>query len=234
MLAVLAAAACRSAPPYQGMDAQELYAHALQAYEDENWNESMRALERLLITYPAFPQRVEARLYLARSYYQRGEFITAESEFRRIVNTAPGHQLAPASSLGMCESLAGLSPKAERDQAYTEQALRACEATANDYAGTSEAGRAREIRLEMMEKLAEKNYINGEFYYRRNLIDSAIIYYDVVWQEYPETSWAPEALLRIYEANTRIGYDTEADEARDRLLTNYPDSRAAQALSNGA
>ena len=86
LVAVIGASACRSAPPYQGMDAQELYAHALQAYEREDWDEAVRALERLLITYPAFPQRVEARLYLAQGYEHREEFITAESEFRRIVN----------------------------------------------------------------------------------------------------------------------------------------------------
>lgn len=225
--------ACRSAPPYQGMDAQEIYAHALQAYEREDWRESVRALERLLLTYPAFPQRIEARLYLAESYYQREEFITAESEFRRLLNTAPGHELAAAASLGICRSYAGLSPKPQRDQSDTEAAVRACETTASDYAGTSEAGQAREIRLQMLEKLAEKDYMRGEFYFRRNLIDSALIYYTAVYEDYPDTSWAPEALRRVIEANTRIGYDVEAERARERLLSNYPDSPAAQALSNG-
>lgn len=226
--------ACTSAPPYQGMDAQEIYAHALRAYENEDWSEAIRALERLLVTYPAFPQRIEARLHLAESYFQRGEYITAESEFRRLLTTAPGHELAPAASLGICRSFAGLSPKPQRDQSDTEIAVRACETTANDYGGTAEAGEARRIRQEMLEKLAQKDYLRGEFYFRRNLIDSALIYYMAVADEYPETSWAPEALLRIIEANTRIGYDFEADQARERLLSNYPDSPAAQALTNGA
>ncbi len=216
------------------MDAQEIYAHALQAYENEDWTEASRALERLLITYPSFPQRTEARLYLAHAYYGDGQYITAESEYRRMLTTSPGHELAPAASLGICKSFAGLSPKPERDQTDTQAAVRSCETTAADYGGTAEANEARQVRLSMLEKLAEKDYRRGEFYYRRNLIDSALIYYQAVADEYPETTWAPEALLRIVEANTRIGYDVEADRARDQLLTNYPDSPAAQALSNGA
>jgi outer membrane protein assembly factor BamD len=216
------------------MDAQEIYAHALQAYESQDWQEASRALERLLITYPSFPQRTEARLYLAHAYYGDGQYITAESEYRRMLTTSPGHELAPAASLGICKSFAGLSPKPERDQTDTQAAVRSCETTAADYGGTAEANEARQVRLSMVEKLAEKDYRRGEFYYRRNLIDSALIYYQVVADEYPETTWAPEALLRIVQANTRIGYDVEADRARDQLLTNYPDSPAAQALSNGA
>jgi outer membrane protein assembly factor BamD len=236
LLAVVALGlgACRSAPPYQGMDAQELYAHALQAFEREDWDEASQAFERVLITYPAFPQRIEARLYLARSFYEKKEYITAEAEFRRLLMTAPGHQLAPAASLGICQAYAGLSPKPQRDQSYTEQAVRACETTAADYAGTPEAGQARLMRHEMLEKLAEKDFLRAEFYYRRNLIDSALLYFRLVSEEYPDTSWAPEALLRIYEGNLRIGYDTEAEDARADLLTKYPDSPAAQSLSNGA
>ena len=234
LVAALAIGACRSAPPYEGMDAQEIYAHALQAYENEDWKEASRAFERLLITYPSFPQRIEARLYLAHAYFGQRQYITAESEYRRMLTTAPAHELSAAASLGICRSFAGLSPKPERDQTDTQSAVRACEATTTDYAGTPEAAQARAVRLDMLEKLAEKDYRRGEFYYRRNLIDSAILYYQIVADEYPETTWAPEALLRIVEANTRIGYDVEANRARDQLLNNYPDSPAAQALSNGA
>ena len=234
LAAVVWLGACRSAPPYQGMDAQEIYAHALQAYEAEDWTEAIRALERLLVTYPSFPQRVEARLHLARAFVGRKEYITAESEFRRLLNTAPGHELAPEASLGICQAFVGLSPRPERDQSYTLDAVRACEETASDYAGTGAAGQARILRQRMLEKLAESDYLRGEFYFRRNLIDSALLYFELVEEDFPGTSWAPEAILRIYEANLRIGYDDVAEEARERLLANYPDSPAAQALSNGA
>jgi TolA-binding protein len=90
------------------------------------------------------------------------------------------------------------------------------------------------LRHEMLEKLAEKDFLRAGFYYRRNLIDSALLYFRLVADEYPETSWAPQALLKIYEGNLRIGYDTEADDARTELLDEYPDSPEAQSLANGA
>ena len=57
--------------------------------------------------------------------------------------------------------------------------------------------------------------------------DPAIKYFDFVANLYPETSFAPRALLGLYYSQQAIGYDDLADEARERLLNQYPDSEAA-------
>jgi outer membrane protein assembly factor BamD (BamD/ComL family) len=78
--------------------------------------------------------------------------------------------------------------------------------------------------------MAEKEFLNGEHYFRRRQYDSAIIYYQFVVDLYPETEFAPQALLGLYRANEAIGYSDLAVEARDRLLEEYPDSNEAAEL----
>ena len=94
--------------------------------------------------------------------------------------------------------------------------------------GTPEADEAGRIGKEMREKMAEDEFTHGQFYFRRGAYDSARIYFDDLLARYPDTSWAPKALLRLIQLLEKIGYDEEAAQARERLLKDYPDSDAAK------
>jgi outer membrane protein assembly factor BamD (BamD/ComL family) len=83
----------------------------------------------------------------------------------------------------------------------------------------------------MREKLAYKAYLNGMFYLRRQAYDAAIIYFNDAANGYPDTKWAPAALARVVEAYGRIGYRDEAEETRQRLLRDFPQSPEAQTLA---
>lgn len=225
---------CRSAPPYQGLSGDELFALAEERFAQGDWDETVRALERLLFAEPTFPRIVEARLRLAEAYYNKGDYLTAVSEYTRILDRHPGHELAPRAALGVCRSYAALSPHVQRDQTYTVQAVNACENVASDYAGRPEAQEASEIRDRMVEKLAEKIYIGGEFYFTRKLYDSAIIYFEDVIEAYPRSRAAAKAMLRLYEANRAIGWNDVAEQWKERLLREFPESPEARRLrANG-
>jgi outer membrane protein assembly factor BamD (BamD/ComL family) len=93
---------------------------------------------------------------------------------------------------------------------------------------------AETLRDQMREKLARKILIGGEFYFRRKLYDSGIIYFNDVLTSYPQTEAAAQALLFLYRSYTAISWDTEAEEAKARLLREFPDSEAAtEVRTNG-
>jgi outer membrane protein assembly factor BamD len=227
-------AACSSATPYQGLDVDELYALGVREFEEEDWDEAVRVFERLIFRDPTYSRLAEARMYLAGAYAEKEEYITAVSEFTRVLDRHPGHPLAPEAAMGVCRSYAALSPIIERDQSYTTQALNACQNVVSDYGGHPVATEAEGIRLEMEEKLAEKLLHAGEYYFRRKYFHSALVYYNLVLDEYPRTQTVAEALLRMYQSYLEIEWETEADEARERLLDQYPDSDAAREVrANG-
>lgn len=221
---------CASAPPYEGMEADELFALGARAFDDEDWDEATQAFERLIFTAPTYERLVEARMYLARAYYNKGEYITSVSTFRTIVDRHPGHELAPEASLGICQSYVAQSPHVQRDQTPTGQAWSACQNTAIDFRGTEIAAQAEELRDQMENKLARRTFENGDFYYRRNLLPSGIIYFKDLLERYPRNRWAAMALLRLYQSYTSLAWDTEAEEAKERLLREFPDSEAAREI----
>lgn len=226
--------ACGSAPPYQGLSTDQIFERGVAAFESEDWDESVRAFERLIFADPTHPRLAEARMYLARSYFNKEEYITAIAEFTRILDRHPGHALAPEASLGICRSFGELSPIVERDQSYTLQAVTACENVVLDFGGHEVSLEAEDIQDRMVEKLATKEFNTGDHYFRRKYWDSGIIYFNRVVEEYPEAQVVARALLRLYQTYLEIGWDSEAQEARERLLAEFPDSDAAREVrANG-
>lgn len=230
--ACLVLVACASTPRHQGLTSEELYALGQREFEEGDLGDAAETLETLLITFPQFRQAAEAQMLLARAYFEDKKYVTAQAEFRRVLDRYPGHAQAPQAALGMCRSAEALSPITQRDQTFTREAFQVCLQAARDYAGTPEADQAGEVAEVMRDKLARDDYETGKYYLDRGFHHSAIIYFDVILDQHAATDWAPTALAGLIEAYTELGYDDEVASARQRLLRDYPDSPEAQRVAN--
>ncbi|TFH66146.1 MAG: tetratricopeptide repeat protein, partial [Gemmatimonadales bacterium] len=76
---------CASSSEYEGLQPDELFDVGAREFDAGEWDKAVTVFERLLFADPTYPRSVEARMYLARAYYNKGEFITSISEFTRIV-----------------------------------------------------------------------------------------------------------------------------------------------------
>ncbi len=225
---------CASTPKYQGLHSDDLFEVGARGFDAGDWDKAVEVFERLLFADPTYARLVEARMYLARAYYNKGEFITSISEFTRILDRHPGHALAQQASLGICQSFVAQSPDVQRDQTPTAQAWNSCQNTLTDFRGTEVAGEAEALRDEMEAKLAEKIFIAGDFYFRRKLYHSGIIYFNDLLDQYPRGDWASQSLLRLFQSYLSLDWDVEAEEVRQRLLRDFPDSEAAKEIGAGA
>ena len=231
-VAIVLLAGCRSAPAYVGLPAPELFEYAEAAYDRRDWDEAIASLERLVAGAPGFNQMAEVRLKLGQAYLEKGDHITASSEFLRFSSTYPTHELMPDAALGVCRAQSSLSPIPDRDQRYTIQAISSCETLRLDYPGTPQAATADSLWTDMREKLARKDLGRGEFYFNRGLLDSGLVFFEDVVGDFPETTAAPVALLFIVRTYERLGYEEDAVEARQRLLDQYPESEAAREFTD--
>ena len=222
-------AACGGRLLYPGLTAEEVYNLGLQAREQEDWEGAARAFEFVLNTQ-GFNHAAEARLLLAGVQYSNGLYIESRSEYERVIDRWPADTVAIRAALGVCRSLSSLSPITQRDQAFTRQARLSCQQVAADFAGTLMGLEAARLAEEMVLKLSERDYDTGRHYLRRGLLDSALLYFEEVASEYPDTEWAPWALYRMIEVFGRIGYQRDVDATRDLLLEDYAESEPAAQL----
>jgi outer membrane protein assembly factor BamD len=233
-LALAAAAALsgcalfRSPPP---LTPDVAYARGMEAYEAGRWGRASDLLQQFVSVSGPDPRLKPALMALARARMERREYVTAAADYLRVVTQFPGDPEAQDGRYGLCEAYYRLAPRAQLDQEYTVTAMTYCESYAQYFPASERAAVARGYVVELRERLAEKMYLNGFYYFRRGLHDASIVYFGRVADEYPGTAHAPLALARLVEAYGRLGYREEEAAARGRLLREYPQSTEARALS---
>jgi outer membrane protein assembly factor BamD len=99
------------------------------------------------------------------------------------------------------------------------------------YPGSPYAEQAAQRTKELTDKLARKNYLNAQYYFKRRAYDSALIYLEHLLETYRGSSVEPEALLTLYETYQKLGYRQEAERTRERLLQEYPESPQAREVA---
>jgi outer membrane protein assembly factor BamD len=229
---VLMPAACASrGPVLDGMDADQLFAHAMSELQQRRWESAGTAFEQFTFVFPNHVRVQEARFRLAESYQGRREWTTAAVEFNRLATDYPAGAWADDARFQVCRSYYQLAPRAQLDQEYTRQAVDHCRSLLAYYPDSEYVPRAEAIITELVDRLAHKEYLIAEDYFRRRAWDSSLIYYGSVADNYAGTVWAPRALLRMIEVYDRLTYEPESAAARARLLQEYPDSPEARQLT---
>lgn len=213
---------------------EALFEKALAALHGRHWTDAQELFDQFTLQFPTHPRVQEARFRLGEAYYGKKEYITAANEFSRLANDYPAGPYADDSRFKVCESYYKLSPKSELDQQYTKAAIDHCQSLITYYPSSDFVARAQEMLTELRTKLAAKMYDSGEFYFKRNAYDSAVIYYEIALRDYPDTSIAPRALMRLYETYKILNYKDEMEAARQRLLKDYPTSSEAKQLQQPA
>ncbi len=234
LVLLLLAGCASSGPRLAQMEADALLKYGIDKATAHKWDEASRALEQFVLQFPTHARYQEARYRLAQVYTGKREFLTAASEFARLANDFPTGDYGDDARFGVCDSYYQLSPKPELDQQYTRTAIEECRGMAAAYPESEFAARAKTMVTELENRLAEKVYLNGDFYFRRGCPDCAIIYFQELLDNYPGAEATPRALLRLYESYTKIGYAEEATQTRERLLKEYPDSKEAQQVKEAS
>jgi len=224
-------AGCGGGLPYPGLTADEVFALGVEAMEGEDWGDAVDAFEFALFS-PAFSRAPEARLLMANAEFLDERYIESRSEYQRVIDRWPADTVARRAALGVCRSLAGLSPITQRDQSYTRQARLSCRQVAADFAGTLMGLEASELADDMMLKLAAQDYETGLHYVKRNLLESGLLYFETVATEYPDSEWAPWALYQMIDVFGRRGYLRDVETTTELLLDAYPDSEPARLLAD--
>ena len=176
----------------------------------------------------------DAQLYLARAYRGNKEYILAASEYSRFVEIYRGDERVPLAEFERAMTYADRSPIYQLDQSDTQRGIDVFNLYMQRYPNHDSIVVAeRQVRA-LREKLARKQFNTAQLYERRELYEAAAFYYEVVFDKYPDTPWADDALvgaIRVY-----IGFSDQSIVASQparlqkaidhyqRLLQIFPDS----------
>jgi outer membrane protein assembly factor BamD len=212
----------------QDVPPEELYRIGRERFEKRDWDRAIEALQRFLFQDPGHQKADSAQYLIGESYFRQKQYLTAAAEFLRLAQNRPAGPLADDARYRACESYYKLSPRPELDQEYTEEAIDQCRSVMLLYPQSPFAQQAARRTKELTDKLARKYYLNAVYYYKRRAYDSAIVYLEYLLETYKGASVEPEALKTLFDTYRKLGYVEEAEQTRERLLREYPDSQEAQ------
>jgi outer membrane protein assembly factor BamD len=131
-----------------------------------------------------------AQFRLAESYRMDKEYALAAVEYR-ILQTDYGYSEYVDDAFFL-EAVCAFkqSPRAERDQAKSYEALDRVNRFLQVFPTSPRADEARALRLEIHEKLGHKEFLNARLYFRKKRYAAALVYFNKIIDLYPATTWA--------------------------------------------
>lgn len=206
---------------------RDQFEDAMKLFEEEKFFKAQTQLQRIIYSYPGQTFIDTAQYYLAVSLYNMEKYPEAVGEFRRLLTAYPVSPFADDAQfqLGMCHF--EQSPRYSRDQDETYRAVDEFTEFLNRYPQSPLVGEARE-RLEMLyDKLARKMFRSGELYLKLNDYEPALLYFDLVRDNYPQTEWAQYALYYSGKAQMKMGRKSDALTTFQDFVTAFPDHKLA-------
>jgi outer membrane protein assembly factor BamD len=168
-------------------DAETAFTAGVEAFKGEDYFEAQRLFDVIRLQFPTTQYADDAQYYLGEISFARKEYVMAAFNYGMVRRSYPTSSLnKPALfKTGMCYF--ELAPPADRDQDYTKKAISSFSEFQAIYPSDSLYEEAGKRINELRNRLAERELITAELY--RNLYSnrSALIYYDVIIDDYPDT-----------------------------------------------
>ncbi|HLG31843.1 MAG TPA: outer membrane protein assembly factor BamD [Ignavibacteriaceae bacterium] len=185
---------CSSSTDLSDLGPEDRLQHAIQIYNEEDYQESLDEFQSLILQYPGSAIVDDAQYYLGMTRYQRDEFVLAAYEFSKLIKSMPASEFLDDSQYMLAETYYELSPNYNLDQQYTVKAIEEFQAFI-DFFPLNEKVAEAEIKInELNEKLARKSYTIALIYEKLEYYTASLKYFDEVVETYHDTPYASQAL----------------------------------------
>ena len=224
----LGVGACASTGETGVLPADEQFQAATRFYEDGQYDRAVGAFQAFVFNYPQDPRVPDARWLAAESYYRMEDWATAAQEYLNFQRDFPREDRAAEAIYQAGRAYQEMSLRPELDQRDTERAINVYERLPVEYPSSELAAEARERVDELRNKLAEKTYLNAEFYFDHEDFEAAEIYLADLIATFPQTDWMPAGYALLARTFCAQGLSDRAADVIARLRETYPDSEAAR------
>ena len=142
----------------------------------------------------------EAQYKIGLCHFTREEYVEAAYEYQRVLEDYAGSDWVDDASYGlaMCYYEASLPP--DYDQTRSKLAIEAIDEFKARFPEDERVEGLAEKREEMREKIAQQRLDTARFYEKRRRFTAARMHYEVVVEQFPDTSAATTAKLWLDEA----------------------------------
>jgi outer membrane protein assembly factor BamD len=227
-LMIIILASCSGTGFKEQATPREQYDYAMELYNKDSFFKAQMAFQRLIYSFPGQTFIDTAQYYLGMSFYNMEHYPEAIAEFRRLLSAYPTSPFADDAQFQVAMSFYDQSPKYYHDQSETLDAIDEFSLFLSRYPRSPLKGEAQEKLNELYDKLAKKLYKNGELYLKMRDYEPALIYFEQVRDNYPNTEWAKYAFYNSGVAMRKQGRISDALETFQNFVIAFPDHKLSK------
>lgn len=235
LLAIAIASALGFATPAAAQDdgtvtASERYDLCLRQFSRGYYTKALETCNRVRNYHRDDPVSVLAELAIADIYYKRADFEQARLAYEDFVRLHPRHEKVDYAVWRIGSCWFKVAPRwAGRDQTPTRQAVNVWTGFSRRFPESEHRDDVEKLLGKAKDRLALKELQIARFYKRTDAWRAVRGRASGLVERYPDSSYAAEALALVATAWHAWGYTAEAQQARDRLASEFPDAAGALA-----
>ncbi|MFQ5656967.1 MAG: outer membrane protein assembly factor BamD [Candidatus Methylomirabilales bacterium] len=220
---------CASGPSldYAGADEEAIFWKANYDFMRGKYEDAREKLRLFVTQFPDSPLVPEARLGIARTYFEEGEYEQARVAYERFLTFHPRNERTDEALYFIALSYYRQMEKVDRDQTPTQRAVISFRRLIKEVPNTPYKEDAVSRIVTCRRRLAEREIAVGLFYLNRDKFKAAKGRFQRVLDYYSGTGYEPKALYYLGEAYDGLEQKDQAQEAYRQLVERYPDSNWA-------
>jgi outer membrane protein assembly factor BamD len=226
---------------------KQAYEKGMEQFEKENYDRALRYFRGVLSYGRGNEWGPDAQFQLAMTQRKKGKYLVAANEFKRFTQLYRNNQKVPRAEYERARAYYSRSPDYQLTQTDSRKAIDLFQLFVERYPDHELVPDAQAKIDKLRAKLAHKQFTAGKLYERRDMWRAATRSYEDVFDTYPDTPWADNALLGALRTYVRYA-DRSVQEKRaeryqkaidqyGRLTQLFPDSpllKQAQPLRDEA
>ena len=204
--------------------AEEALTRGQEAFAEEDYIDAAAYLNGVFDFGRTHQYAPDAQLMLARTRVELGEFVLAEADYQRFTQLYRADPRVPLAEFELATVFEKQSPQYQLDQTKTERAIDAYRLFIARYPDHEKASDAEQRITALRGKLARKHLASGALYERREMYEAAALTYLGVFDRYPDTEWADDALLggmRNYKLFADLSIPSKQRERYELAITQF-------------
>lgn len=195
LLAFVGLVGCSGGNEIDANSPKQAYEKGMTAYEEGDHQDAVRYFQSVFNYGRGNEWAPDAQYQLALAHRKQDKHLVAANEFKRFAQLYRNNLKVPRAEFEQAKSYYLRSPQYPLDQTDTKKAIELFRLFIDRYPDHDREAQAKTMINEMQAKLAHKQYDAARMYERRDMWRAATESYRSLFDQYPETPWADDALL---------------------------------------
>lgn len=220
---------CSSSEKFDTSTPEGAFKAAEALEKEERYEEAIPRFQEVKNKHPYSRFATEAELKIADIHYAAESFEEAQATYQLFKEFHPKHPRIDYVTfrLGMSFYMQ-LPDTIDRDISLAEKAVLYFDEVVRNYPTSPHAAEAQEKRTASLKKQAEKEMYIANFYFIRDMYDSALKRFEVVLKTYPNLGFEPKALYGAAKSAFEVGEKDRAEQHSKNLRAAFPESSEAK------